>query len=194
MNDWKRTPLVTIAGFIREIKKYFGKPLTRDKIINKKFDGTNAWDIEAGSLLIDLIDLSGKYDNETNLDNIIGNILKYYEQEFGKVDFIAKLKYLTTEQGGRKIAAHSGYRPQIKFDFTEMQTSGQQTFIDRETVFPGDIVEAKIKITSPDYFKGSLVEGMKFEFREGETIIGTGQIMEIVNDKLEMIKGTTLGS
>ncbi len=66
-----------------------------------------------------------------------------------------------------------------------MQTSGQQTFIDKEAVFPGDTVDAKIKILSPDYFAGCLTEGMVFEFREGEIIIGTGEIKYIVNDKLE---------
>ena len=86
---------------------------------------------------------------------------------------------------GRKTPAFSGYRPQVKFDFTEMQTSGQQTFIDKETVYPGDKVDAKIKILSPDYFADCLVEGMNFEFREGSKIIGTGQIKYIVNDKLE---------
>lgn len=66
-----------------------------------------------------------------------------------------------------------------------MQTSGQQTFIGKETVSPGDTVDAKIKILSPDYFAGSLTEGMHFEFREGATVIGTGEIIYIVNDKLE---------
>ena len=47
---------------------------------------------------------------------------------------------MTTEQGGRKTPAFSSYRPQVKFDFTEMQKSGQQTFIDKETVYPGDKV------------------------------------------------------
>jgi translation elongation factor EF-Tu-like GTPase len=52
--------------------------------------------------------------------------------ETKQADFIATLTYRTTEQGGRKTAAVSGYRPQVKFDFAEMQTSGQQTFIDRK--------------------------------------------------------------
>lgn len=185
MLDWKRTDPTTISGFIKDIKKYFGTPLTRDKIISKKFDGDNAWDIETGSSITSLIHLSGEFYNETDFDKIIDNILKYYEQEFCKVDFIAELKYLTTEHGGRKTPALSGYRPQVKFDFTEMQTSGQQTFIDKEIVYPGDTVNAKIKILSPNYFAGNLTEGMKFEFREGATIIGTGQIKDIVNDKLE---------
>jgi hypothetical protein len=185
MLDWKNTDPTTISDFIKDLKKYFGTPLTIDKIADKHYDGNNAWDIEAGSSITDLIDLSSKFYNETDFDKIVDNILKYYEQEFSKVDFIAELKYLTAEQSGRQAPAHSGYRPQVKFDFTEMQTSGQQTFIDKEVVYPGDTVNAKIKMGSPIYFAGNLTEGMKFEFREGATIIGTGQIKEIVNDKLE---------
>jgi hypothetical protein len=108
-----------------------------------------------------------------------------YEFDKRQADFIASLTYRTTEQGSRKTAAKSGYRPQVKFDFTEMQTSGQQTFIDREFVFPGDSVDAEIKILSVDFFANSLTEGMDFEFREGSTIIGTGKIKHIINDKLK---------
>ena len=100
-------------------------------------------------------------------------------------DFIATLTYKTTVQGGRKTAAKTGYRPQVKFEFDEMQTSGQQTFIDRELVFPGDTVEAEIKILSVDHFANRLTEKMQFEFREGATVIGTGIIKHIINDKLK---------
>ena len=107
-----------------------------------------------------------------------------FEIENSKADFIATLTYKTTEEGGRKTAVKSGYRPQIKFDFDEMQTSGQQTFIEREIVFPGDTVRAEIIILSAEHFEGKLKVGMKFEFREGLTIIGTGKIMHIINEKL----------
>lgn len=100
-------------------------------------------------------------------------------------DFIATLTYNTTEQGGRKTAAKTGYRPQVKFDFDEMQTSGQQTFIERELVFPGDTVDAEIKILSADYFANRLTEKMQFEFREGPRIIGTGIIKYIINERLK---------
>jgi hypothetical protein len=107
-----------------------------------------------------------------------------FEFDNSKADFIATLTYRTAEQGGRKTATKSGYRPQIKFDFEEMQTSGQQTFIDRELVFPGENVDALIKILSEDYFKDKLAEGMEFEFREGATVIGTGKIKHVVNERL----------
>ena len=185
MYDWPTQDQSKIADFVNELKEYFGSPLTVEKIDERKFNGQNAWHVEAGSSIAELIDTSTRFCNESNFDNILKNILDFYEQEFNKTDFIAKLTYRTTEQGGRKTPAKSGYRPQVKFDFTEMQTSGQQTFIDKEIVFPGDIVDAKIKILSPDYFAGSLTEGMYFEFREGATVIGTGEIKYIVNDKLE---------
>jgi len=191
MNDWPTQDLSKIADFVQELKEYFGLPLTVEKISAIKFNGQNAWLVEAGSSIADMIENSTKLCNESNFDNILKNILDFYGQEFGKTDFIAKLKYRTTEQGGRKTPAKNGYRPQVKFDFTEMQASGQQTFIDQETVSPGDTIEAKIKILSPDYFVGRLNEGMHFEFREGATVIGTGEIKHIINDKLENPAGNT---
>jgi hypothetical protein len=185
VNSWPTYNQTDIQDFIKELKAYFGFPLTIEKIDKKKFDGQNAWQVEAGSSIAELIYTSTRFCNESDFEKIIDNVLNYYNEEFNKVDFIAELQYLTTEQGGRKKPANSGYRPQVKFDFAEIQTSGQQTFIDKETVCPGEKVDAKIKILSPDYFENCLTEGMNFEFRKGATLIGTGQIKYIVNDKLE---------
>lgn len=96
-------------------------------------------------------------------------------------DFIALLKYKTSEEGGRNNYALSGYRPTIKFLFAEMQTSGIQNFIGVEKVFPGDTVKAEIRILGVEYFKGQLYEDLEFDFREGPNIIGTGKILEIKN-------------
>nr|WP_262922137.1 hypothetical protein [Aquimarina acroporae] len=150
-----------------------------------KFNGQNAWNLEAGSSIAELIDISTRFGNESDFDKILNNILNHYNKEFNKVDFIAELRYLTTEEGGRKTPTKSGYRPQVKFDFDEMQTSGQLTFINKELVNPDENVKAKIKILSPDHFANTLAEGMEFEFREGATIIGKGKIEYIVNEKLE---------
>jgi elongation factor Tu len=99
-------------------------------------------------------------------------------------DFIAVLKYATTEEGGRKTPAFSKYRPQVKFPFSEMQTSGQQTFIDKEVVYPGDTVTAEIILLLPEICKNRLEIGAEFEFREGLRVIGTGKITEILNKDL----------
>ncbi len=187
MNDWPTYNQTEISEFVRELKEYFGTTLTIERIESKKINleiENNAWRHEAGSLISDMIELSRMYCNEDNFETIIKNILDYYEKEFQSVDFIAELKYRTTEEGGRKTPACSGYRPQVKFDFTEKETSGQQIFIGKDKVYPGETVEAKIKILSVDFFAKKLMEGMKFEFREGSTIIGYGLIKQIINDKL----------
>lgn len=185
MTDWPTYNQTEISKFVNELKDYFGTPITIENIAIKQFNGNNAWQVESGSSIADLIDISTKFSNESNFDNIVNNIINYYEQEFSKVDFIAELHYLTPEQGGRQTPVASGYRPQVKFDFTDMQTSGQQTFIGKEIVNPGETVDAKIKIHAVDYFAHTLTENLKFEFREGSRTIGHGIIKQIINDKLE---------
>ena len=111
-----------------------------------------------------------------------------------KSDFIALLKYKKSEDGGRQNFALSGYRPTIKFPFSEMQTSGIQTFIDKEKVFPGETVKAEIKILSDEYFKHQLCENLEFDFLEGPNIIGTGKIISILNPRLKSEKNTIMDS
>ena len=97
------------------------------------------------------------------------------------------LRYYATEDGGRTSPAHSGYRPQIKFEFEEMQTSGQQAFIGKDRVRPGETVAAESTMLSPHIFKYKLSAGMTFEFREGARIIGTGKILELLNGELKIV-------
>lgn len=106
-------------------------------------------------------------------------------------DFIAKLKYRTTEQGGRKNPARTHYRPHLKFDFTQMLTSGQQLFIGTDIVYPGETVIAKITMGSTYHFESKLEIGMEFEFCEGSIIIGIGKITEIINKSLIKKKAST---
>jgi hypothetical protein len=184
--DWDTFNQDEISDFVKELKEYYGSPLTKEKIINKPLDATghNAWRREAGCSIVQMIDLSERLYNESDFDRIISDILSQYEQQMQSIDFIAELKYLTAEEGGRKAPAISGYRPQIKFDFDEMQISGQQTFLNKVTVYPGDTVKAAIRIISVELFKYRLTEGMTFEFREGLKVIGTGNITCILNDRL----------
>ena len=106
------------------------------------------------------------------------------------VDFTAVLNFRTNEQGGRMTPVfNSGYRPQIKFEFSEMQTSGQQKFLGKKIVNPGDMVEAEIKLLSPEIFENKLIEGMTFEFREGSKIFGTGKVKQIINEYLKKTSG-----
>jgi translation elongation factor EF-Tu-like GTPase len=99
-------------------------------------------------------------------------------------DFIAIIRFKTTQEGGRNGPASAGYWPQLKFHFTEKQSGGRHTFIDKELVHPGETVNASIKILSPHFFEHSLKEGVEFEIREGTAIVGTGVIANILNPNL----------
>ena len=103
----------------------------------------------------------------------------------GLPDFIARVTYLTTQQGGRIGYAVSGYRPHIKFDGREYLTSGEQLFIDKEKVFPGETVTAEIRIVSTHVFKNYLFVGQYFEVSEGSRVVGHGEVIEIINIYLE---------
>jgi hypothetical protein len=102
----------------------------------------------------------------------------------GEPDFIAKVTYLTTEQGGRKGYAASGYRPHVKFDGRKELTSGEQLFIDKDKVFPGESVKAEIRILGTDFFKNYLFVGQHFEVAEASHLVGHGEILEVLNPNL----------
>jgi hypothetical protein len=55
--------------------------LTIDNISSKKFDGNNAWNIEAGSSIIEMIRLSNEHYNQFEFDKIIDNLLDYYSKK-----------------------------------------------------------------------------------------------------------------
>ncbi|MEO1216813.1 MAG: hypothetical protein AAFY45_25040 [Bacteroidota bacterium] len=101
-----------------------------------------------------------------------------------KADFIAHLTYLSTEEGGRITPALPGYRPHIKFLFSKNMTSGQQIFLDKKMVYPGESVTAEIAIIDHVTFKHELSVGLGFEFLEGARLIGRGIILEILNEEL----------
>jgi hypothetical protein len=103
-----------------------------------------------------------------------------------QIDFISELEFLSTEQGGRKGYASSGYRPHIEFDnYPEYLTSGNQTYIGKEKVESGEKVKAEIAILGTEYFTKRLYENMEFKFCEGSRTIGFGKIIEIINTDLQ---------
>ncbi len=100
-------------------------------------------------------------------------------------DFLAQLTFLPTEHGGRANPTRSGYRPMVTFaNYPELPTTGEQSYLDKEEVWPGQSVQSEIKILSAGYFAGRLYEGMQFRISEGSTVIGYGEILEIRNPAL----------
>ena len=99
-------------------------------------------------------------------------------------DFIARVRLLTTEEGGRKGFAVSGYRPAFKLpDQTEM-TSAEQKFRGTDQVQPGQEVISEIRIIWIEAFEKKLSVGTDFELREGPRIVAKGQIIEVTNERL----------
>ncbi|MDP3445998.1 MAG: hypothetical protein Q8T08_24320 [Ignavibacteria bacterium] len=78
MNDWPTDNQKDIFDFIKELKDYFGTPLTIQKITAQKFDGKNAWQIEAGRSIADIIDISTRFFNQTDFDKIVDSFLNHY--------------------------------------------------------------------------------------------------------------------
>ena len=82
MTDWPTFDQKKIADFVKELKDFFGHPLTLDKIDSKKLSLTvehDAWRHEAGSSIAEMIDLSKRLDNENDFDKIIRRLLDHYK-------------------------------------------------------------------------------------------------------------------
>jgi hypothetical protein len=86
MNDWPTTDLTNIQEFINSVENYFGSPLTIDKISIKEFNANNAWQVEAGASLTELIDTSIKFCDQSDFRLIVESILTYYET-IGNVNY-----------------------------------------------------------------------------------------------------------
>ncbi len=78
MNDWPTRNQTKIADFVQEIEHYFGTPLTIQKLNNSSPNGQNAWQLEAGSSIAELIDISTNFYNQSEFHKIVDNILNYY--------------------------------------------------------------------------------------------------------------------
>ena len=107
---------------------------------------------------------------------------------FSAPDFIAELRFFHPDEGGRKNAVKSGYRPHIKFkEYPDYITTGQQIYVNQDTVQPGEKeVMTKISMVSKEEFKGKLCKNVCFEFCEGKHRIGFGRIIEVLNDDLKV--------
>jgi hypothetical protein len=78
MNDWPTFNQSDISEFVEELKEYFGAPLTAEKIGLKKVNPQNAWQVEAGSSIADILLVSEKSCNQPDFDKIVENFLNYY--------------------------------------------------------------------------------------------------------------------
>lgn len=80
MNDWPRYNQERIENFIKELKEYFGSPLSLERIDAKKLDfyDEDVWKHESGSSICEMIELSKLYYDVLDFDIILKKILDYY--------------------------------------------------------------------------------------------------------------------
>ncbi len=89
----------------------------------------------------------------------------------------AVLTLLRTEDGGRKTAITTGYRP--SFYIGALQTDGAIELLGIDKQNPGETKPIRIKLLHPENFGKVLAVGVDFEIREGSKMIGRGRIKEM---------------
>ena len=101
-------------------------------------------------------------------------------------DFIGKLYFLTTEEGGRSEITDEIYRPLFKLKDGLDLTSADQKFIGKDRVKPGDTIQSEIRIIWKEPYVRNLSEGVEFVLREGSQVVATGEILKVLNERLRM--------
>jgi Elongation factor Tu C-terminal domain len=88
--------------------------------------------------------------------------------------FVANIRMLTEESGGRKSAIHTGYRPQVFLDGDDCDAT---LTIDGETLNPGDVGIVFGVLMNPDRNSGKLSVGKALLLREGARTVAYGVIV-----------------
>ena len=94
------------------------------------------------------------------------------------VDIEAYIIFLSTEEGGRKGPAFSGYRPQFYYDGHDWDAI--QFYPDVSEVYPGQAVRAEVSFMSPECHVGKLYPGKEFLVREGQKIVARETVTKIL--------------
>jgi translation elongation factor EF-Tu-like GTPase len=100
-------------------------------------------------------------------------------------DIEAKITLLTTEQGGRRSPAISGYRPNHDFGLEGMLNDATHEYINTKVVAPGQTVMANMWFLVAQYQVGRLHPGFRFTVQEGPRIVGHGVITQVFNAELQ---------
>jgi len=93
----------------------------------------------------------------------------------------ATIRFLTTEEGGRRSPTYSGYRPQFYYD--GIDCDAEHEYPDAEIVNPGDTVRTHLRFLRPEVHVGKMYVGMPFKIREGSRTVGEGTVTSIVDPR-----------
>lgn len=93
--------------------------------------------------------------------------------------FIAKIRLLSTSEGGRKTGIMSGYRPNVSFA-DSINTDVKFELINHTSLEPGEKDTVTLTPLNFDAISDFLTFGSQFIIREGAKIIGQGMVLEIL--------------
>jgi translation elongation factor EF-Tu-like GTPase len=94
----------------------------------------------------------------------------------------AELKFLATEDGGRKTPVSSGYRPQFYYAGKDWDAAHSY---DIDWVYPGDTVLVTLAFFRTQNHVGQLYSGMPFAIREGPRTVANGHILKVLDPTLD---------
>ncbi len=96
-------------------------------------------------------------------------------------DIEAEIKFVSTEEGGRRSAALSGYRSNHDFGLGALLDAAHE-YPGCESVAPGQTARANMWFLAQLLHDGRLHPGMKFTVQEGAHVVGHGVVTRILND------------
>jgi hypothetical protein len=179
--DWPDDTLDDIRDFKNNVAEYFDGQITIERIKNVQFDGQNAWHLETGKYLVELLDRAERFLNIADFDTVVNRIINFYSQEFEKVDFEAHIKLFRTEDGGVKSFVLTGYKPFLKFHGNDRLIQAEIHFEGKDALYAGDEANCRIKLSDITGFENYLFSGLKFEVRNANSIIGVGEVSTVVH-------------
>ena len=94
-------------------------------------------------------------------------------------DIKAKIKLLTSAEGGRTTPAKNGYRPQFYYDGEHWDAAIE--LLDRQEIYPGESSEVYFQFATPKNHVDRLQAGKQFELKEGSRTIAVGEVLEIID-------------
>jgi translation elongation factor EF-Tu-like GTPase len=101
--------------------------------------------------------------------------------EFEQIWVAARLRMLSTEEGGRTQPFFKGYRPDHNFseDPDAIVYRGQVYLKDRDQLAPGESCEARVLFIGSSILKELVTSGRVWRIQEGKKLVGMGEILSI---------------
>ncbi|MEV6621145.1 hypothetical protein AB0M83_27955 [Amycolatopsis sp. NPDC051106] len=101
------------------------------------------------------------------------------EEERGYIR--ARLRLVTTEQGGRHTAIHSGYRAHWAFpsDVHRERHDAPLTLEGRKTLAPGNEAMIRLHPLAPDLWP-PISAGLRLSMLEGPRLVGLADVVNVV--------------